>query len=277
MKLRNRYKSFEGWVEFYEHSSVSTHSPMRFSVYRPDTEEKVPVLYWLSGLTCTEENFMQKSGVQRFLSKHKIFCVAMDTSPRNLNIPGETESFDLGAGAGFYVNATQEPWAKNYRMYDYVTYELPELIAMHFSVDPERQGIFGHSMGGHGALVIGLRNPDRFRSISAFAPISSSINSALGKRALPAYLANDKELWKTYDACECIANAERIIPLLVDQGEEDEYYLSKSLRPDLLQEACRKKDYPVQLNMHPGFDHSYYFVATFIESHIAFHARFLKN
>jgi S-formylglutathione hydrolase len=250
---------------------------MRFSVYRPDTDEKVPVLYWLSGLTCTEENFMQKSGVQRFLSKHKIFCVAMDTSPRNLNLPGEKESFDLGEGAGFYVNATQEPWAKHYRMFDYVSKELNELISSKFNVDSERQGIFGHSMGGHGALVVGLRNPERFRSISAFAPISSSMNSPLGKRALTAYLGKDQEAWKAYDACELIAEAEKTLPILVDQGEDDEFYIAKSMRPDLLQEACAKRDYPLQLNMHPGFDHSYYFVASFIESHIAFHARFLKD
>ncbi len=250
---------------------------MRFSIYKPDTEEKVPVLYWLSGLTCTEENFMQKSGVQRFLSKHKMFCVAMDTSPRNLNIPGEKERYDLGEGAGFYVNATQAPWDKNYRMYDYVAYELNELIASHFSVDVERQSIFGHSMGGHGAMVIGLRNPNRFRCISAFAPICSSMNSALGQIALPAYLGNDTKVWKDYDACELISRTEHILPLLVDQGMEDEFYKARSLRPDLLQEACKNREFPLQLNMHPAFDHSYYFVASFIESHIAFHARFLKS
>jgi S-formylglutathione hydrolase len=249
---------------------------MRFSIYKPDTEEKVPVLYWLSGLTCNEENFMQKSGVQRYLSKHKIFCVAMDTSPRNLGIPRETESFDLGAGAGFYVNATQEPWAKNYRMYDYVAHELNELIPNTFNIDAQRQGIFGHSMGGHGAMLIGLRNIDRFRSISAFAPACSSMNSNLGKKALPAYLGPDQSTWEQYDACELLKKSEKVIPLLVDQGEEDEFYLSKSLRPDLLLEACRIRDFPVQLNMRPGFDHSYYFVATFIESHISFHARFLN-
>lgn len=250
---------------------------MRFSVYRPDTEKKVPVLYWLSGLTCTEENFTQKSGVQRYLSEHQMFCVCMDTSPRNLNIPGETTNFNLGAGAGFYVNATQEPWARNYKMYDYVASELPELIADNFHVDTRRQGIFGHSMGGHGALIIGLRNPDCFRSISAFAPICSSMNSPLGQLALPAYLGNDKDVWMNYDACEVLLRTTRNTPLLVDQGNLDEFYISKSLRPDLLQEACLKRDYPLQYNLREGYDHSYYFVASFMETHILFHKKNLSE
>lgn len=218
---------------------------------------------------------MHKSGVQRFLSKHKIFCVAMDTSPRNLNIPKETESFDLGAGAGFYVNATQEPWSKNYRMYDYVAHELPEFLPKHFNVDSKRQSIFGHSMGGHGALVVGLRNMENYRSISAFAPISSSMSSALGMKALPAYLGANQEEWKQYDACELIKKSERNIPLLVDQGSEDEF-LKTSMRTDLLVEACRKRDFPMQFNMREGYDHSYYFVATFIENHIQFHSHYLN-
>jgi S-formylglutathione hydrolase len=250
---------------------------MRFSIYRPDTQEKVPVLYWLSGLTCTEENFTQKSGVQRYLSEHKIACVAMDTSPRNLGIAGETENYKLGAGAGFYVNAVQEPWAKHYKMYDYVAYELNELIAKEFSVDTKRQGIFGHSMGGHGALVLGLRNQDRFRSISAFAPICSSMNSPLGNIAFPAYLGDDKNTWKDYDACQLISKTKTNVPLLVDQGDLDEFYISKSLRPDLLLEACRSRDFPLTYNLRLGYDHSYYFVASFIESHIEFHAKHLTS
>lgn len=275
MELRNRYKSYDGWVEFYQHNSSTTQSPMRFSVYRPNGAGNFPILYWLSGLTCTEENFMQKSGVQRYLSQHKIFCVAMDTSPRGLNIPGETTSWDLGVGAGFYVNATQEPWAKNYRMYDYVNLELNELMSREFPVDSKRQGIFGHSMGGHGALVLGLRNPEKYRSISAFSPICAPMQCPWGQKAFLAYLGPKQENWAKYDASQLIEDPKaKRIPILIDQGGDDEF-LQSQLHPDLLLQACLKNDYPIDLRTHVGYDHSYYFIATFIENHIKFHAETL--
>ncbi|MBP6218879.1 MAG: S-formylglutathione hydrolase [Oligoflexales bacterium] len=276
MQLRHRYKSYAGWVEFYQHASTATQSPMRFSVYRPEGTGPFPVLYWLSGLSCTEENFMQKSGVQRYLSQHKILCVAMDTSPRSLGLASETARWDLGAGAGFYVNASQEPWAKNYRMYDYVSSELYELIPREFPADKNRQSIFGHSMGGHGALVIGLRNPSKFRSMSAFAPICAPMQCPWGQGAFNAYLGQDTKAWSDYDASQLIQKADRPIPLLVDQGSEDEF-LEAQLKPELLTSACLKKDYPIDFTSHPGYDHSYYFVASFMEKHIAFHRKFLER
>ena len=275
MKLRNRHKSFDGWVEFYEHDSRATQSPMRFSLYRPPGSEKHPVLYWLSGLTCTEENFTQKSGIQRYLAKYKIACVAMDTTPRNLNLPNETATWELGAGAGYYVNATQEPWAKHYRMYDYVAHELPELISSEFNIDGSRQGIFGHSMGGHGALMIGLRNPENYRSISAFAPICAASQSPRSQRAFQAYLGADTRTWQEYDTCALLAQVQTRLPILIDQGEDDEFK-DAFLQPGLLKAAAFKNDYPIEFRFHPGYDHSYYFVASFIENHIAFHARFLS-
>ncbi len=275
MELRNRYKSFDGWVEYYQHNSRTTQSPMRFSVYRPNGSGKFPILYWPSGLTCTEENFMQKSGVQRYLSQHKIFCVAMDTSPRGMNIQGETESWDLGAGAGFYVNANQEPWSKNYQMYDYVNFELNKLMTNEFPIDPKRQGLFGHSMGGHGSLVLGLRNPDKYRSISAFAPICAPMQCPWGQKAFLNYLGSNKQTWSNYDASQLIESAKHM-PILIDQGGDDEFWKSQ-LHPELLLEACLKNNYPISLRTHPGYDHSYYFIATFIEDHIKFHAEILYN
>lgn len=218
---------------------------------------------------------MQKSGVQRFLSKHKFFCVAMDTSPRDLKLPRDKERMDLGEGAGFYVNATQEPWSKHYKLYDYVAHELPELLPQHFPIDGERQSIFGHSMGGHGALVIGLRNRERFRSISALAPIGSSMNSRLGKIALPTYLGEDRETWKAYDASEILSKMTKSVPILIDQGLKDEFFIENSLGAEYLEAASKKSGIPIQLNMRKDYDHSYFFVATFIEDHISFHAKYL--
>ncbi len=277
MKLRSRHKSFDGVVEFYEHDSRSTKSPMRFSIFRPDGDAKVPVLFWLSGLTCTEENFTQKSGIQRYLSQYKMACVAMDTSPRGLGFAQETENWTLGAGASYYVNATQEPWAKNYQMYDYVAYELPQLIAKEFNTDQSRQGIFGHSMGGHGALVIGLREPKTFSSISALAPVCAASQSPRGQKAFAAYLGENRELWKTYDASELIRQAKVQRPILVDQGAEDEFFKEGFLMPERLKEAAQQGGYPLELRMHNAYDHSYYFVASFIEDHVKFHSRVLSR
>jgi S-formylglutathione hydrolase len=250
---------------------------MRFSVYVPPQAalSRVPVLYWLSGLTCTEENFTVKAGAQRVASELGIAIVAPDTSPRGLGIPGESESWDLGLGAGFYVDATREPWSRGYRMYSYVTRELPALVNASFAVEPRRAGIFGHSMGGHGALVIALRNPEKYRSVSAFAPISSATRCPWGEKALSAYLGEDREAWREYDASLLLESRGWKGPtILVDQGTKDPF-LENQLKPELLVEASRHSHVGLDLRMQEGYDHSYYFIATFIADHLRFHAHAL--
>ncbi len=268
-------KCFDGWLKRYKHSSRSTGTEMIFAIYLPPQAQTqpVPVLYWLSGLTCTDENFMQKAGAQRIAAELGIAIVAPDTSPRGTDLPGEHDSYDFGSAAGFYVNATQEPWSAHYNMYDYVTAELPELIEQHFPVTDKRS-ISGHSMGGHGALICALKNPGRYASVSAFAPISNPTNCPWGEKALTGYLGEDRESWKAWDSCELIANAEEKLPLLVDQGEADDF-LAEQLKPEALKAACETAGHPLELRLQPGYDHSYFFIASFIEDHLRHHAKAL--
>jgi S-formylglutathione hydrolase len=267
MKSLNRTKCFGGNVEFFEHASEQTGTPMRFAVFLPpqSQSQKVPALFWLSGLTCTEENFMQKAGAQRVAAELGLALIAPDTSPRGANIPGESESWDFGLGAGFYVNATQAPWSKHYRMYDYVIMELRELVLKNFPIDAARLGISGHSMGGHGALVLGLRNPEVFKSISAFAPIAAPSQCPWGQKALKNYLGDNPADWKNYDASELLKTTRFKGEILVDQGTEDKF-LKEQLMPEKLESR-------VKIRMQSGYDHSYYFVSSFIEDHLRFHHR----
>jgi S-formylglutathione hydrolase len=269
-------KSFDGWHKQYSHYSETLNCTMRFAIYLPPQASegvKVPVLYWLSGLTCTDENFMQKAGGHRIAAELGVAIVAPDTSPRGEDV-ADDESYDLGQGAGFYVNATQAPWSRHYRMYDYVLKELPELIETVFPVTGERS-ISGHSMGGHGALVLALRNPDRYRSVSAFSPIANPVNCPWGKKAFTAYLGEDTSTWADYDASKLMHQAQQFVPALVDQGEADNF-LSEQLRPEALESAAKHSGYPLQLNRHEGYDHSYYFIASFIEQHLRFHGKHLS-
>ena len=268
-----------GWHKQYSHESTSTHCKMRFAVFLPpgaSQTNKVPVLYWLSGLTCTDENFMQKAGAFKKAAELGIAIVAPDTSPRGDNVPNE-DSYDFAQGAGFYVNATQAPYNTHYNMYDYVVKELPTLIEQHFPVSDKR-AISGHSMGGHGALMIALRNPDRYTSASAFSPITNPINCPWGQKALSHYLGEDKQTWAKYDTCELMNNAEpeNFVPMRVDQGEADNF-LVEQLKIEALFKSVNEKDYPAEINMHPGYDHSYYFISSFIDEHLLFHQAFLAQ
>jgi S-formylglutathione hydrolase len=250
---------------------------MRFGVFLPPQAhaQRVPMLYWLSGLTCTEDNFIVKAGAQRVAAELGVALVVPDTSPRGLDIPGEAASYDFGLGAGFYVDATEPPWSQGYRMYSYVVRELREVIASEFSVDPSRAGIFGHSMGGHGALTIALKNPRSYKSVSAFAPISSPIRCPWGEKALAGYLGNDRARWSEYDTTALIEDRGWTgPPLLVDQGTKDPF-LEAQLKPELLRSACAEHKVPLELRMQDGYDHSYFFIASFIEDHLRFHARYL--
>lgn len=264
---------FGGWQDVYRHRSETLGCDMSVAVYLPPQAEsgaKLPVLYWLSGLTCTEQNFITKAGAQRYAAEHGLILVVPDTSPRGDDVP-DAEGYDLGKGAGFYVNATQQPWAPHYRMYDYVVDELPALVEAHFPAGDAR-AISGHSMGGHGALVIALRNPGRYRSVSAFSPIVAPSQVPWGEKAFAAYLGQDRDAWRQYDATALVADATERLPLLVEQGGADEF-LDNQLRPQLLQEACATVGHPLQLQLRSGYDHSYYFIASFIGEHIAHHAR----
>jgi len=276
MERVEHHASSDGWQDVYQHDSTTLGCTMKVGVYLPPQAQcgKVPVLYWLSGLTCTEQNFITKSAVQRYASEQGIAVVAPDTSPRGESIPNDP-AYDLGQGAGFYVNATQAPWAANYRMYDDVVHELPALIESNFPVTAERS-ISGHSMGGHGALVIALRNPGRYRSVSAFSPIVAPTQVPWGQKAFAAYLGGDQKAWKQYDTVELIQTAQERLPLLIDQGVSDEF-LESQLRPDLLHKACDEVGHPLTLNLRKGHDHSYYFIASFIGEHMAHHASALKR
>ncbi|HEX7389353.1 MAG TPA: S-formylglutathione hydrolase [Acidiphilium sp.] len=268
---------FGGIQGVYRHAAAETGCAMRFGLFLPPqaAHGKVPLLYWLSGLTCTEENFVVKAGAQRVAAELGIAIAAPDTSPRGLGHPGEDDAYDFGTGAGFYVDATEAPWRDGYRMYSYVTRELPELIGAEFPVDPARVGIFGHSMGGHGALTIALKNPGRYRSVSAFAPIVSPMRCPWGEKALTSYLGADRAMWRDYDATALIeARGWQGPTILVDQGSADPF-LEKELRPELLREACAVKGVPFDLRMRDGYDHSYFFISTFMEEHLRFHARHL--
>jgi S-formylglutathione hydrolase len=278
----SRHRCFGGTVGFYKHASSVNNCTMKFAVYTPPQAErgKVPVLYYLAGLTCTEETFQIKAGAQRRAAELGLMLVSMDTSPRGVALPGDSDSYDFGVGAGFYLDATQTPWSRHYKMYSYVTSELPALIDAHFPVDTGRQGIFGHSMGGHGALTIGLKNPGgRYRSISAFAPIAAPKQVPWGQKAFTNYLGPDRSQWDDYDATVLIRKVkepERRSPILIDQGLGDQF-LEQQLHPHLLEEAARDVGYPVTLRRQPGYDHGYYFIASFIEDHLRHHARILNS
>lgn len=277
-ELLSRSRLFGGHTHTYRHDSAVCGCPMRFTIYLPPQAEQgpVPVLYWLSGLTCTEENFTIKSGAQRYAAELGIALVAPDTSPRGLDLPGEDDDWDLGTGAGFYVNATEPPWAGHYNMYDYVACELPALVESRFPLMQDRRSISGHSMGGHGALVVALKNPGMFRSVSAFAPISAPMDCPWGQKAFRHYLGEDRSNWEAWDATRLIRRGGNDIPLMVDQGDADEF-LDEQLRPDLLSEACVAADHTLSLRMRPGYDHSYFFISTFIGEHLAHHARALAR
>ncbi len=277
MKQIAENRCFGGRQQRFQHTSEVLACEMNFSVFLPPQAEngRVPVLYWLSGLTCTDENFVTKAGAQRYAAEHGIALVAPDTSPRGQGVPDDPDgAWDFGLGAGFYVNATQTPWDAHYRMYDYVVSELPALIDARLPVDAERVAVSGHSMGGHGALTIALGNPGRFRSVSAFAPICSPLNCPWGEKALGNYLGDDRSAWAAHDSCALIARAEEPLPMLVDQGEADDF-LTEQLKPELLEQAAAEANYPLNLRRQPGYDHSYFFIASFIGEHIAFHASHL--
>jgi S-formylglutathione hydrolase len=267
-------RCFGGVQATYAHDARETRCRMRFGLYLPPqaASARVPVLYWLSGLTCTEENFVTKAGAQRVAAELGLALVVPDTSPRGLGLPGEADSYDFGLGAGFYVDATRAPWSQGYRMYSYVTEELPAYVAARFPVDAERMGIFGHSMGGHGALVIALRAPERYRSVSAFAPIVSPMRCPWGEKAFSGYLGDDRGAWRAYDATALVEARGYPRTILVDQGTQDPF-LERELKPQLLREACERAGVALDLRMRDGYDHSYYFIATFIDEHLRFHAR----
>lgn len=278
LELISQAKVFGGWHKQYQHPSGTTNCSMRFAIFLPpqaSATNKVPVIYWLSGLTCTDENFMQKAGAFRVAAELGVAIVAPDTSPRGEGVPDDPDqTYDFGLGAGFYVNATQEPWKKHYQMYDYVVRELPALIESTFPVS-EQRAISGHSMGGHGALTIGLKNADRYAAISAFSPISNPINCPWGQKALGNYLGADQSQWEQYDASMLLRKATHQLPILVDQGDADDF-LKEQLQPEALEAAAQSVNYPLELRLQQGYDHSYFFISTFIEDHIRFLHRHLN-
>ncbi|OZS45538.1 S-formylglutathione hydrolase [Photobacterium sanguinicancri] len=270
-------KSFGGWHKQYTHRSTALNCDMRFAIFLPPQiaqGQQVPVLYWLSGLTCTDENFMQKAGAQRLAAELGMAIVAPDTSPRGDDVPDDAEgSYDFGLGAGFYLNATKAPWHRHYRMYEYVVSELPALIEANFPVTTQR-AISGHSMGGHGALTIGLKNPERYSSISAFSPITNPMNCPWGQKAFTGYLGTNQEDWAQYDTTELMKASQAQLPALVDQGTQDNF-LAEQLKPQALLDAAEQVGYPLELRLQEGFDHSYYFISSFIDDHLRFHAKHL--
>lgn len=269
-----RHACFGGWQEVYRHRSATLDCAMKVAVYLPPQaqRERRPVLYWLSGLTCSEQNFIAKAGAQRYAAEHGLILIAPDTSPRGEGV-ADDPAYDLGQGAGFYVDATRAPWSAHYRMHAYVTEELPALVEASLPATAER-AISGHSMGGHGALVAALRHPGRYRSVSAFSPIVAPSQVPWGEKAFTAYLGEHRAIWASWDAVELVASAREKLPLLIDQGEADEF-LPGQLRPELLRAACEQAGHPLALRLRPGYDHSYYFVASFIGEHVAWHARAL--
>ena len=264
----------------YRHASTATGTDMTFSVFMPPQPEKgepLPVLWYLSGLTCTHANVTEKGEFRAACAEHGIIFVAPDTSPRGEGVPDDPEgAWDFGLGAGFYVDASEEPWSANYRMWSYVTEELPALVADHFPIDPQRQGITGHSMGGHGALTVALRHPGRFRSVSAFAPIVAPSQVPWGEKALSNYLGADRSAWRAHDAVALIEDGARLDELLVDIGDADPF-LEKELRPELLEHACSEAGIALTLRRQPGYDHSYYFISTFMADHVRWHAERLTR
>ncbi|MBU4499057.1 MAG: S-formylglutathione hydrolase [Gammaproteobacteria bacterium] len=278
MKQVERIKEFGGWLERWQHESATCHCTMTFSVYLPPqaATQNCPVVYWLSGLTCTDGNVRTKAGAQRYAAELGLILVMPDTSPRGDGVPDAPERYDLGQGAGFYVNATQAPWATHYQMYDYVTRELPALVEAHFPAIPGKRAISGHSMGGHGALICALKNPGMYASVSAFAPICNPVISPWGQGCFSAYLGDDKPTWEAWDATCLVQAGTPLPPALIDHGTADEF-LAEQLFPQNLQAACAARDIPLRLRMQDGYDHSYHFIATFIGEHLAFHASALFN
>ena len=280
LELVTQNKIAGGWHKQYTHVAKTLGGcNMRFAIYLPpqaSSSHPVPVVYWLSGLTCTDENFMQKAGALKMAAELGIAIVAPDTSPRGEGVPDdENGSYDFGLGAGFYLNATQAPWNQHYHMYDYIVDELPALIEATFPVSSQR-AIAGHSMGGHGALTIAFKNAERYSSVSAFSPICNPMDCPCGQKAFSNYLGNDRTMWEAYDASVLFANAESAVPVLVDQGEADQY-LAEQLKPETLEAAAKRGGHTLTLNRHEGYDHSYYFISSFIDEHLRFHAQFFKG
>ncbi|EEC8669296.1 TPA: S-formylglutathione hydrolase [Escherichia coli] len=276
MEMLEEHRCFEGWQQRWRHDSSTLNCPMTFSIFLPPPRDHTPppVLYWLSGLTCNDENFTTKAGAQRVAAELGIVLVMPDTSPRGEKVAND-DGYDLGQGAGFYLNATQLPWATHYRMYDYLRDELPALVQSQFNVS-DRCAISGHSMGGHGALIMALKNPGKYTSVSAFAPIVNPCSVPWGIKAFSSYLGEDKNAWLEWDSCALMyaSNAQDAIPTLIDQGDNDQF-LADQLQPAVLAEAARQKAWPMTLRIQPGYDHSYYFIASFIEDHLRFHAQYL--
>ena len=266
-------KTFGGWTNSYNHPSETCGGEMKFSVFLPPQTESdpVPVLYWLSGLTCNHENFITKAGAQQYAAEHGIMLIAPDTSPRGAGVDGEDDDYDLGSGAGFYINATVDKWSVNYRMEDYIIQELPAIVGSNFPVLEGRESIFGHSMGGHGALTLAFKYPERFRSVSAFSPICAPSQCPWGEKAFSHYLGEDREVWKKHDVNELIQTATLDIPLLIDQGSEDPF-LEKELNFELFRKTCKRENQELKARLQDGYDHSYNFISTFMSEHIQHHS-----
>lgn len=280
LTLLNRYRCFGGWQSFYTHPARSTACTMRFGLYLPPQAEQqqVPLVIYLAGLTCNEETFPIKAGAQRVAAELGLALLSPDTSPRGIDLPGQADSWDFGLGAGFYLDATEAPWSANFRMYSYVADELTALVTAAFSVDSARIGLFGHSMGGHGALIIGLKHPERFRSLSALAPIAAPMDCPWGQKALSRYLGPDRERWRAWDATalmEALPSAAGRPPILIDQGLDDEF-LAGQLMPDRLEAACQRVGYSLTLRRQPGYGHGYWFISSFVEDHLRHHAAGLR-
>jgi len=274
VKTLGEHRAFGGTQGYYEHVSEACSGPMKFAVFVPERQgsASVPVLYYLAGLTCTEETFTTKGGAQRVASELGIALVMPDTSPRAVRYPGDDASWDFGLGAGFYVDATESPWSSGYRMFSYVTEELPAIVESHFALDGARRGVFGHSMGGHGALVCALRRPDLYRTVSAFAPIGSPSRVPWGEKAFSSYLGQDRAAWQAYDATALVEAGKRQSHILVDQGLADKF-LERELRPEIFEAACKAHGQELTVRRHAGYDHGYFFVSTFAEDHVRHHAR----
>ncbi|MEI2415438.1 S-formylglutathione hydrolase [Orrella sp. JC864] len=280
LELLNEHRCFEGVQRYYRHDSREIGLPMRFSAYLPPqaADGPVPVLFYLAGLTCTEETFAIKAGAQRLAAQHGLMLVAPDTSPRGAGVPGEDDAWDFGTGAGFYLDATEAPWRRHYRMESYVAGELYELAGRELPGDPARMGIFGHSMGGHGALTLALRHPGRYVSVSAFAPIAAPMRCPWGQKAFAGYLGQDRQAWQAHDAAALMSAAgEAPFPggILIDQGLADQF-LAEQLYPEAFEAACQAVGQPLTLRRHEGYDHGYFFISTFMQDHLAFHASQLK-
>ncbi len=274
MKKVETHNSFGGIQEVWQHSSTTLNCEMRFAIYLPPQVKQGarPVLYWLSGLTCTEQNFITKAGAQQYAAEHGVIIVAPDTSPRGDNVANDA-AYDLGQGAGFYLNATQAPWAQHFQMFTYITQELPKLIESNFPANQQRS-ISGHSMGGHGALICAIKKPGFYKSVSAFSPIVAPSQVPWGEKAFTNYLGSDNQKWLEWDSCALLASAKDKFTILVDQGSADEF-LENQLKPQLLKDVCDKHGHKLSLNMHQGYDHSYYFISSFIGQHIKYHAQAL--